>query len=72
MRFPTWFRFTSLVERYFHTAVPVDGPVDGRYLRESLPDEPPCGPRRRSYSLAENGLKEAASSGGHTKWIYVR
>ncbi len=68
MRFPTWFRFPSLLERYFHSAVP----VDGMYLRESLPEDPPCGPRRRSYSLAENGLKEAASSGGHTKWIYVR
>jgi hypothetical protein len=68
MRFLTWLRFASFVERYFHAAVPVDGMI----FRESLPEDPPCGPRRRSYSLPENGLEEAASSGGKNKWIYVR
>jgi hypothetical protein len=65
MRFPTWLR---LLEGYLHPAVP----VDGVYLRGSLPEELPCGPRRRSYRLAENGLKQAAFSGGNNKWINVR
>jgi hypothetical protein len=65
MRFPTWLH---ALERYLHPAVP----VDGIYLREALPQSQPCGPRRRSYSLAESGPKGADISGGNNKWINVR
>jgi hypothetical protein len=66
MRFPTWLRFAV--------------PVDGVYWRESR--EPPSDPRRRreqcsnrpgdSYNLPEKGPDGAATSGGNSKWIYVR
>jgi len=67
MRFPT--RLTDLLERYLHDAAP----VDGIYLRAPAPAaDPPCGPRRRSVSLPENGLEEAGNSGGTIKWVNIR
>jgi hypothetical protein len=74
MRFPT--RLTDLLERYLHDAAP----VDGIYLRAPPPPaDPPCGPRRRSVSLSEDGwpmgppgLKKAGSSGGTIKWVNIR
>jgi hypothetical protein len=66
MRFPTWLRFAV--------------PVDGVYWRES--GEPPSDPPRRreprsnrpadSYNLPEKAPDGAPTSGGNSKWIYVR
>lgn len=78
MRFPTWLRFSHLLERY--TAVPA-GWFDPL---ERAPGEPPavpspCGEPQRSVSLPEKGGPKgppgptgAAQSGGSNKWIYVR
>jgi len=70
MRFPTWHGLSHLLERYLHHAVP----VDGIYLRAPppRPADPPCGPRRRSVSLPENGLEEAGNAGGAIKWVNIR
>jgi hypothetical protein len=69
MRFPTWQGLSHLLERYLRHAVP----VDGIYLRAPPPPaDPPCRPRRRSVSLPEDGLEEAANSGGTIKWVNIR
>jgi hypothetical protein len=68
MRFPTWLRLRSLLERASVGAVPVGG--------NCFPEPPrgaaPRGTRQRSSSLAESGLEEAAPAGHANKWINIR
>ena len=60
MRLPTWL---SLLLRYAHGAVP----VDGYYAAPA-----PCDRTARSDSLPQIAPKWAGSRGVHGKWVNVR